>query len=87
MQKFAIMRSNCRLELAKIHKWIYGGFPRDNDLLFYVISKKKTSNLLARFCGTFEVGGGGGGGGVIVIFSDALIVRQLFLYERRDKKS
>ena len=53
MQKFAIMRSNCRLEL---------GFPRDNDLLFHVISKKKTSNLLARFCGTFEVGRGRGGG-------------------------
>ena len=51
-------------------------------MLFYVISKKKTSNLLACFCGTFEVGRG-----VIVIFSDALIVRQLFLYERRDKKS
>ena len=56
-------------------------------MLFYVISKKKTSNLLARFCGTFEVGRGRGGGGVIVIFSEALIVRQLFLYERRDKKS
>lgn len=55
-------------------------------MLFYVISKKKTSNLLARFCGTFEVGRGRGGG-VIVIFSEALIVRQLFLYERRDKKS
>ena len=54
-------------------------------MLFYVISKKKTSNFLARFCGTFEVGRGRGG--VIVIFSEALIVRQLFLYERRDKKS
>ena len=64
MQKFAIMRSNCRLEL---------GFPRDNDLLFHVISKKKTSNLLARFCGTFEVGRGRGrAGGGLVIFSEAL---------------
>lgn len=54
-------------------------------MLFYVISKKKTSNLLARVCGTFEVGREWGG--VIVIFSEALIVRQLFLYERRDKKS
>ena len=61
-----------------------GAFQKDNDLLFHAISKKKTSNLPASFCGTFEMGRGGG---VIVIFSEALIVRQLFLYERRDKKS
>ena len=63
-----------------------GAFQKDNDLLFHAISKKKTSNLPASFCGTFEMGRGGGGG-VIVILSEALIVRQLFLYERRDKKS
>ena len=62
-----------------------GAFQKDTDLLFHAISKKKTSNLPASFCGTFEVGRGGGGGNLIV--SEALIVRQLFLYERRDKKS
>ena len=43
-----------------------GAFQKDNDLLFHAISKKKTSNLPASFCGTFEVGRGGD---VIVIFS------------------
>ena len=39
-----------------------GAFQKDTDLLFHAISKKKTSNLPASFCGTFEVGRGGGGG-------------------------
>ena len=37
-----------------------GAFQKDTDLLFHAISKKKTSNLPASFCGTFEVGRGGG---------------------------